>query len=214
MEFIIGIGTAISAPVWAIVRWVVRKFRGQPLPPEPTASAQAQGGAAGASGEGPVAAANDRSTAVAIGGDVNAPVTVQASRAEEDLGSDVAWTERAGAPQFRMSPGRDGERLLCDFQVSGDTPQIGGVRARWCGQDDWVEPMKGPDGRDFRRYQMKPAPYVECAPDEIGFEVTFNMPDGPHGGRWRWPVRRHESKGHLIIDSHLGSGVFQPDDLW
>ncbi len=78
---------------------------------------------------------------------------------------------------------------------------------------DWTAPMPGnvPAGASYQTYQMKATEMAPTPPaDEVAFEVRFNLEDGPHYARWVWPLHQHESKGHWILDSHLGSGVQQP----
>lgn len=128
----------------------------------------------------------------------------------------IPWISRAGGPQFRMSPGIDHGKLLCQFRISNASPAPGGLEARWLGAGtdmDWTAPMPGnvPAGASYQTYQMKPTEMAPKPPaDEVTFEVRFNLEDGLHSGRWIWPLRQHESKGHWILDSHLGSGVVQP----
>lgn len=128
----------------------------------------------------------------------------------------IPWISRAGGPQFRMSPTVDHGKLLCQFRISNASPAPGGVEARWLGAGtdmDSTAPMLGnvPAGASYQTYQMKPTEMAPKPPDDqVTFEVRFNLEDGPHYGRWIWPLRQHESKGHWILDSHLGSGVLQP----
>lgn len=143
--------------------------------------------------------------------------TVEATRAAPA----TPWPVRAGGPQFRMSPGLDQSRLLCDFQISNSSPAPGGLEARWVGAGtnmDWTKPMPVPvsSGKAQAKYRMKPVAMAPKPPaDEVAFEVRFYLDDGQHGGRWTWPVRQHE-KGHWRIEAHLGSGLYQPntDDTW
>ncbi len=133
----------------------------------------------------------------------------------------IGWPKRAGAPRFRMSPGIDNGRLICDFKISDASPAPGGVEVRWQGagtQMDWTEPGRGNvrSGDSSLKFQPKPTDMAPTPPaDEVTLEVRFNLEDGPHGGRWTWPMRQHE-KGHWILDSHLGSSVHQPrpEDAW
>jgi len=132
----------------------------------------------------------------------------------------LPWTERAGGPQFRLSPSVHQGRLVCDLRIDNASPVPGNVEARWSGAGtgvDWVKPMLDnvPRGVTYQKFQMKPVPMAPRAPsDQVVFEVRFNLEDGPHGGRWTWPIRQHEAKGHWILDSHLGSGVHQPKEIW
>lgn len=129
---------------------------------------------------------------------------------------EIPWTERAGGPQFRLSPGIDQGRLLCGLRISNASPSPAGLEVRWVGagvEMDWVCPMLGnvPPGATYQTYQMKPVNISPTPPaDTVTFEVRFNLDDGRRVGRWHWPLRQHEQKGHWIIDSHLGSGVLQP----
>ena len=160
------------------------------------------------------------------GGITAKEVTVNIGPSDEAAGKRdtpvIAWPKRAGAPRFRMSPGIDNGRLICDFKISDASPAPGGVEARWQGagtQMEWTEPMSGNvlHGSSEQRYQMKATQMMPSPPaDEATFEVRFNLEDGPHGGRWTWPMHLHESKDHWILDSHLGSGVHQPslEDAW
>lgn len=132
------------------------------------------------------------------------------------------WPDRAGAPQFRLNPGIHQGRLLCEFEISDASPAPGGIEAKWTGSGtkmDWTKPMRENvrRGSPSQKYQMKPADMdPQPRSDEVTFEIRFNLEDGPHGGRWKWPLRQHERKGHWILDSHLGSGVHQPslEDAW
>ena len=134
----------------------------------------------------------------------------------------IPWPGRPGAPQFRVSLGIHKGELLCEFEISYASPAPGGLEVRWLGAGtnmDWTTPMLGnvPSGASSQRYQMKPTAMMPTPPsDEVTLEVQFNLEDGLHGGRWTWPMRQHESKGHWTLDSHLGSGVFQPlaGDAW
>ena len=68
-----------------------------------------------------------------------------------------------------------------------------------------------PAGASYQKYQMKATKMAPTPPaDEVVLEVRFNLEDGPHQGRWVWPLHEHEVKGHWIMDSHLGSAVGQP----
>ncbi len=153
------------------------------------------------------------------GGITAKEVTVNIGPSDESAGGSdlpvIAWPNRAGAPQFRMNPGVHEGRLLCGIRISDASPAPGGVEARWLGAGtnmDWIAPIRGAD----QEYEMKPADMTPTPPaDEVTLEVRFNLEDGPHGGRWTWPMQQHE-KGHWILNSHLGSGVHQPslDDAW
>lgn len=133
----------------------------------------------------------------------------------------IPWPVRSGGPQFRMSPGIDAGRLLCQFQISA-LRAPGGVEARWVGagtNTNWTTPMPQnvPRGANHLSYQMKPVDMKPNPPnDEVAFEVRFYLDDGQHGGKWVWPLHQHESKGHWILDADKGSGVFQPrtGDTW
>ena len=128
----------------------------------------------------------------------------------------IPWVGRAGGPRFTMSPGIDKGRLLCQFRISDASPAPGGIEARWLGAGtdmDWTAPMSEnvPAGASYQKYQMKATEMAPTPPaDEVVLEVRFNLEDGPHQGRWVWPLREHEAKGHWILDSHLGSRVGQP----
>ena len=134
----------------------------------------------------------------------------------------IPWPTRAGAPQFRMHPGIDKGKLLCEFVISNASPAPGGLEVRWLGAGtnmDWTTPMPGnvPRGVSSQKYQMKSTEMTPAPPaDDVTLEVRFNLEDGLHGGRWTWPIHQHETKGHWILDSHLGSGVHQPlaEDAW
>jgi hypothetical protein len=127
----------------------------------------------------------------------------------------ILWTVRNGGPQFRLSPGIHQGNLLCQFQITA-TEMPGGIQARWVGagtEHDWSTPMREnrPGG-----FQMKGVPMSPMAPiDQVSFEIRFNLDDGPHGGRWTWPLRQRE-KGQWELEGHLGSHVFQPrdEDAW
>ncbi len=166
----------------------------------------------------------DRSPNVQAGGDVTIKDSFNAVPKES---LELPWHQRAGGPTFRLSPGidnsRGGEgRLICGFRIDDASPAPGGVEARWAGagtEADWTPPMRDntPAGASYLKFSMKP---VEMAPqppqDEVSFEVRFNLSDGPHGGRWTWPLRQHAEKGHRILEGHLGSktGQPQPEDCW
>ena len=134
----------------------------------------------------------------------------------------VLWPDRAGAPQFAMRPNIHEGRLLCEFYVLHASPAPGGVEAKWLGAGtnmDWtrLEPRSVPRDPSSQKYKMKPTEMAPTPPsDQVMLEIRFNLEDGPHGGRWTWPMHQHESKGHWILDSHLGSGTNQPslDDAW
>lgn len=77
-------------------------------------------------------------------------------------------------------------------------------------------PEPSPKTPDRRKYQLKPHEVASTeAVDSVSLKIQFRLSDGRHGGRWTWPVQRHE-KGHWIVDNHLGSGVDQPkiEDTW
>ena len=156
------------------------------------------------------------------GGDIyqaGRDITVNAK--SEDTKPVVPWIHRAGGPLFRLNPGISEGRLLCEFTISESSPSPSGVEAKWAGvstDSDWTVPMKQntPRGSFYLSYQMKPTKIGETLrEDEVTFEVRFNLEDGPHGGKWIWPLHQPE-KGHWILDSQKGSGVFQPkiEDIW
>ena len=149
---------------------------------------------------------------VLVAGDVG--TLVQGDYVRPAAQSPMPWRDRPGGPQFRLFPGVNAGRLLCEFQIDG-APPPGGVEARWQGagtEHDWTEPMREnvPPGASFRKYQLKPVSMSPKPPrDEVTFEVRFNLDDGPHGGQWVWLIEQHE-KGHWNIEAQKGSGVFQP----
>ena len=91
------------------------------------------------------------------------------------------------------------------------------MQARWVGTGidmDFVTPMRQ---NTLNQYQMKGVQMEpEGTEDAVIFEVRFWLEDGEeHGGRWKWPVRKHP-KGHWELHAELGSGVYQPklEDTW
>ena len=160
------------------------------------------------------------------GGITAKEVTVNIGPSDKAVGESdspvIPWPKRAGAPQFRMSPGIHEGRLLCEFRISGASPAPGGVEVRWLGAGtnmDWtgLEPRFLPREPSSQKYEMKPTEMSPRPPeDEVTIEIRFNLEDGPHSGRWTWPMHQHESKGHWILDSDLGSNVHQPllEDAW
>ena len=131
---------------------------------------------------------------------------------------DIPWHRKPGAPRVEPRPGLDRDRLLCDFSIFDSVPPPGDVEARWTGAGttgEWQTPMRSNvrPGETRLAFQMKPTEMKPTPPtDEVNFEVRFVWLDGQHGYRWRWPLHQHETKGHWILDSHLGSGVNQPED--
>ena len=125
------------------------------------------------------------------GGITAKEVTVNIGRSDEAPGESdspvIAWPKRAGAPQFRMSPGIHEGRLLCEFRISGASPAPGGVEVRWLGAGtnmDWTKPMRENvrRGSTSQKYQMKPTEMNPTPPaDEVTIEIRFNLDDGLHG---------------------------------
>jgi hypothetical protein len=160
----------------------------------------------------------DQSPIISTQGD-NSPVHYNASA------QTVApyWLDRPGRPEFRLSPHVDNSggrsSLLCDFAIEDADPLPANIEARWSSQGwstPWATPMRS-SSLHRRKFQMKPAAFdMPGESATISFEVRFMLTDGQHGGAWHWPVHRHETKGHWILDAHLGSGVNQPhrDDTW
>jgi hypothetical protein len=134
----------------------------------------------------------------------------------------IPWPNRPGAPQFRLDPGIEAGRLLCEFRISGASPVPGGVEARWVGAGtnmNWTRPMPQnvPVGANYQSYQLKAVEMKPTPPDDkVVFEVRFNLDDGQHGGRWVWPMHQDASKGHWILDADKGSYIHQPrlEDAW
>lgn len=72
-------------------------------------------------------------------------------------------------------------------------------------------PQNVPANANYREYQMNPVPVAPTPPrHEVAFEVRFNLEDGPHWGRWRWPLNQH-SKGHWEMNQ-TANDVLQPKD--
>lgn len=70
----------------------------------------------------------------------------------------VPWPERAGGPQFRMSPGWSDGKLLCEFDIVGAP---GGIKARWIVggvETDWVRVMPQDRRGGPPHYQLEGVP--------------------------------------------------------
>ena len=63
-----------------------------------------------------------------------------------------------------------------------------------------------------KKYQMKGL-NLSNPGDHVNFEIQFNLPDGPHGGTWTWPIKDN-GKGGWTLEPDKGSGRNQPPSSW
>lgn len=128
------------------------------------------------------------------------------------------WTMRPGGPEFQFMFASTSEQIEVSFKVMADEMPAN-FEVRWIGagiDTDWITPepnslRRAERGRTFH------APPISISKDReydvVTFEARFHLNDGQHGGRWRWPLRRH-SKGHWDLMPGSGSGVYQPEEIW
>lgn len=134
--------------------------------------------------------------------------------APEDPLQAVPWWNQPGGPEIEVRPGREQVAENVQITLLGHLSVKGDIKPkyRWLGADIEMDPATPMPENRAGQYQMKGVKLTPSGDsDEVSLEVTFIWTDGgEHGCRWRWPIEKH-SKGHWVLQSHLGTGLRDPE---